>query len=249
MTLQGRTALVTGASRGIGRACAERLAAAGAAVAVNYRERKDAAESVAAAIGTAGGRALAVQADVCDLAQVQHMVEQAEAELGPVAILVNNAGLAIDKPAAFMTDDEWNRVVDTNLKGAFHCIKVLARGMARARWGRIVNLSSDAGLMGDTLRANYAASKAGLLGLTKAMARELAASGITVNAVAPGFIDTDMTAGLKAGKRAAHLARIPAGRFGHPEEIAAAVAFLASEDAAYITGDVWCVDGGLNMRG
>ena len=243
-----RVALVTGASRGIGRACAEALAAGGHAVAVNYREQADAAEAVVAGIRASGGQAIALQADVRDLEAVKRMVDTTSDRLGPVAVLVNNAGLTRDKPAAFMTDEEWNEVLDTNLKGAFHCIKVASRRMARARWGRIVNMSSDAGLLGDIQRANYCASKAGLVGLTKAMARELAGSGITVNAVAPGFVESDMTADVTGRKRDSRLARIPLARFGRPGEVAAVVRFLASDAAAYVTGDVWSVDGGMRMR-
>jgi 3-oxoacyl-[acyl-carrier protein] reductase len=243
-----RVALVTGASGAIGTATGIALARAGADVAVHFHQRHAEAEAVAEAVRAAGRRAFIVRADVRDYAQVDAMARQTAAALGPVQILVNNAGLTRDNLAAFMTADEWNTVIDTNLKGAFHCIKACSRGMARGRWGRIVNVSSDAGLMGDVMRANYSSSKAGMLGLTKTMARELAASGITVNAVAPGFIESDMTAGMQPGKREKSLAAIPLRRFGRPDEIAAVICFLASDASAYITGQTLVVDGGMRTR-
>ena len=245
MSLIGRRALVTGASGGIGSAIALELAAQGADVAVHYRRGQASAEQVAARVVAFGRKALTVEADVRNYEKVSRMMDQAAAFLGGIDILVNNAGILRDNLAVFMDDEEWSDVLDTNLKGAFHCIKAVARGMARQRFGTIINISSAAGLMGDMLRANYASAKAGLLGLTRTMARELAASGVTVNAVAPGFIDTAMTVNLPAAKRLQAEARIPMSRFGQPEEVARVVAFLASEAARYITGEVICVDGGL----
>jgi len=245
--LQGRVALVTGASRGIGRAIALALARDGADVAVNFRQSGEAAAQVVAQIASMGRKAIAVQADVRDPAQVKAMVERVRAELGGPAILVNNAGVVRDKPLAFMSEEEWDEVVDTSLKGAFLCTKAVARLMARARWGRIINISSDAALLGDAQRSNYCAAKAGLLGLTRAAARELARQGITVNAIAPGIVETDMTSGMAEARRKALLEAIPLGRFGQAEEVAALAAFLAGDDAAYITGQVFCIDGGLNL--
>lgn len=246
MTLEGKVAFVTGASRGIGRATALLLAEQGADVAVNFRNSADDAADVEEAIRALGRNAVAVKADVRDLEEVKTAVDTAVKMLGGVDILINNAGLARDNLAAFMKDEEWTEVIDTNLKGAFHLIKVLSRPMAAKRWGRIVNVSSDAGLMGDMMRANYSASKAGLIGLTKAMARELAGSRITVNAVAPGYVETDMTANAPE-KKSKRLERVPMRRFGTPREVAEVIAFLVSEDGAYITGQVLCIDGGMRM--
>ncbi len=247
MKLAERTAIVTGSSRGIGRAIALALAAQGARVVVNYRTRQAEAEAVAAEIVAAGGEALVVGADVSRLDEVKRLSEAALQRFGRIDILVNNAGLVRDNYITFMKDEEWNEVVDTVLKGAFYGIKVMGREMARRKAGRIINISSDAGIMGDLMRANYAAAKAGLIGLTKTAAREMAASGITVNAVAPGLIETDMTAGMPEAKRAKQLEGIPQKRFGTPADVAAVVTFLASEEAGYITGQVISVDGGLNM--
>ena len=247
MKLAGRTAVVTGASRGIGKAIALALAREGARVVVNYRNSQAAAEAVVSEIRALGREAVAVQADVGSFDDVKRLAQAALDAFGGVDILVNNAGLARDNYVTFMKDEDWNSVLETCLKGAFHGIKVFGREMARRKAGRIVNISSDAGLMGDLMRANYSAAKAGLIGLTKAVAREFAASGVTVNAVAPGLIETDMTAGTDGEKKARQLDRIPAKRFGTPEEVAALVVFLASDDSRYITGQVICVDGGLNM--
>lgn len=245
--LTERTALVTGASRGIGRATALALAEAGAAVAVNFRERGQQAEAVCSEIEGAGGRALAVQADVRDPDAVTAMVKQVTDELGGLHILVNNAGVIADQYLMMMKPEQWDEVVDTSLKGAFNCTKAAVRAMMRGKWGRIVNISSDAGLMGDVRRANYSAAKAGLLGFTKAVARELAGQGITVNAVAPGIIETDMTADMEAARAQAFREMIPLGRFGKPEDVAPVVAWLCSDAAAYLTGQVISVDGGLRM--
>lgn len=242
-----RVALVTGASRGIGRAVALALARQGAAVAVHYARAADAAAEVVAAIAAAGGRAAAVQGDVGDPAQVERVVAEAEARLGPVDILVNNAGLVRDNLLLRMRDEDWDEVLRTNLTGAFRLTRLVLRGMVRRRWGRIVNVASVAGLVGNPGQANYAAAKAGLIGFTKAVAREVASRGITVNAVAPGFIDTDMTRALPEEARRRAAEQIPLGRLGTPEEVAAVVAFLASEAAAYVTGQTIVVDGGLTM--
>lgn len=242
-----KTVLVTGASRGIGRAIALAFGARRANVVINYAQSGDAAEDVAARVRALGGQALTARADVRDYDAVRAMTELAKTTFGGVEVLVNNAGILRDKPISFMTETEWKDVIDVDLQGPFHCIKAVSRDMMRRKCGRIVNISSDAGLLGDVQRANYASAKAGLLGLTRTAAREFAGSGITVNAVAPGIIDTDMIAGMPEPRRARMLERIPLGRFGTAEQVAEVVVFLASDDAAYITGQVLCVDGGLRM--
>ena len=248
LSLRGKVALVTGASRGIGRAIAERLASAGAQVGINYRARADAAEQVVRAIGASGGQAMAVQADVRLLEAVRDMVEQIGVAWGGIDILVNNAGIARDGLLARMTEEDWNDVIATHLTGAFHCTKAVLRHMMRRRWGRIVSISSLAGMAGNAGQANYAAAKAGLIGFTRSLAKEVGSRNITANVVAPGFVETDLTVDLRAEWRKQVLELTPMGRFGLPEEVAGMVAYLTTDDAAYITGQVISIDGGLGMR-
>lgn len=243
-----KTALVTGAARGIGRASALALARDGFQVAVHYRSSQAEAEAVAAEIRAGGGAAETFAADLADPAQAEALVKAVEQRLGPVHTLVSNAGILKGTLIALSKFDEWREVMAANLDAAFVLTKAVSRGMARQRAGRIIYISSDAGLLGDLMRAAYSASKAGLLGLAKTAARELAPSGATVNAVAPGIVATDMTADIPETRRAKQLAAIPMGRFGRPEEVAAVVRFLASDEAAWITGQTLCVDGGLRMR-
>ncbi len=242
-----RVALVTGGSRGIGRSIALALAAAGHRVAVNYARRADAAEEVVAEIANAGGRAVAVGADVSDPEAVEKMFGKVNAELGGVEILVNNAGITRDNLLLRMSLEEWEAVLDTNLRSAFLCSKTAVRQMLRSKWGRIVSIASVAGVSGNPGQANYAASKAGLIGFTKTVAKEVGARGITANVVAPGFITTDMTDALSDEVKKASLGAISLGRFGEAAEVAAAVAFLVSEEAGYITGQVIGVDGGISL--
>jgi 3-oxoacyl-[acyl-carrier protein] reductase len=235
------TALVTGASKGIGAAIARALAADGWLVAVNYRSDQEGAQATVAAIEEAGGRAAAIQGDVVD-ADPADLFAAAEERLGPVLALVNNAGVRADNLAIQIDDDDWNKVLDTNLSAAFRLTKRAIRPMLKARYGRIVNIASVVGPRANAGQANYAAAKAGLIGMTKTVAHEVARRGITVNAVAPGFIETDMTKDL-----AADVAQVvPARRAGKPEEVAAAVRFLASDDAGYVTGTTLFVDGGMS---
>lgn len=245
MELTGRNALVTGGSRGIGRAVCLELARQGANVAINYAGSAQAAEEVAQACRDLGVEAFAIQANVADAAAVDAMVKEVIARFGRIDILVNNAGITKDRLALQMKEEEFDAVLDTNLKGAFLCMKAVYRPMMKQRYGRVVNLTSVVGLRGNPGQANYAASKAGLIGMSKSIAKELASRGVTVNLVAPGFIDTDMTAALPEAARTALLSSIPMARLGQPEDVARAVAFFASENAGYITGQVLCVDGGM----
>lgn len=241
--MTNRTALVTGASQGIGRACARALADRGAKVIVGARQAEK-LETLVDEIRSHGGSAEAITLDVSDQGSVDDLVASHGKS---VDILVNNAGITGDGLAMRMRDEDWNRVLETNLTGSFRCARALMRHMARKRWGRIVNVSSVVGLSGNAGQANYAASKAGLVGLTKSLALELAGRNVTVNAVAPGFVDTAMTAAMEESAREQILSRIPLGRMGSLDEISAAICFLASEDAGYITGHVLNVSGGLYM--
>ncbi len=245
--LTGKSALVTGGSRGIGRAIALRLAKQGADVAFSYKGNATAAGETATAIQAMGRRALVVQGDVSDVASAETVVKATIQAFGKVDILVNNAGITRDDLIMRMSEDDWRDVLETNLFGAFWMIKAVTRPMLKARAGRIINMTSVSGQAGQTGQANYSAAKAGLIGLTKATARELASRGITVNAVAPGFVLTELTQDLPDALKDEITARTPLGRFGTTQEIADAVAFLASDEAAYITGQVLAVDGGLVM--
>jgi 3-oxoacyl-[acyl-carrier protein] reductase len=245
--LEGKGALVTGASRGIGAAIALRLAEEGAAVAVNYSGSRDAALAVCTAIEAAGGRAVALQADVSDPASASALVEQALSELGSLDILVNNAGITRDGLLVRMSDEDWASVIATNLTGVFSVTRAAAKVMMKARHGSIVNITSVVGIAGNAGQANYSAAKAGVIGLTKSVAKELAPRGVRCNAVAPGFIETDMTASLTDPQREAILGAVALGRLGSVGDVAAAVAFLASDDASYVTGQVLAVDGGMTF--
>ncbi|MGN0975368.1 MAG: 3-oxoacyl-[acyl-carrier-protein] reductase [Gemmiger sp.] len=240
-----RAAVVTGGSRGIGRAVCVRLAAMGMNVCVNYAGSAEAAQETVRLCGEQGVQAIAVQADVSTAEGCSTLFEAALAAFGRVDVLVNNAGVTRDGLILRLNEADFDRVLDTNLKGAFLCCKAAARQMMRQRYGRIINLSSVVGLRGNAGQTNYAASKAGLIGLTKSLARELATRNVTVNAIAPGFIDTDMTAVLPDAAKTAMLGTVPAGRAGTPEDVANAAAFFADEASGYITGQVLCVDGGM----
>jgi 3-oxoacyl-[acyl-carrier protein] reductase len=240
--LAGQIAVVTGGSRGIGRSIAQHLAEAGARVAIVAR---DEARAGAVAAELPGGPHSGIGCDIADAAAVDRMVKRVEEELGPLDILVNNAGITEDNVLVRLSDESWDRVLDTNLKGTFVAIRAAARGMMRRRAGRIINITSVVGITGNRGQASYAASKAGLIGLTKSVARELASRGILCNAVAPGFIETEMTAELSAEASAAMTGRIALGRLGSADDVAAVVRFLAGPGAAYITGQVIVVDGGL----
>ncbi|BCU82158.1 beta-ketoacyl-ACP reductase [Polycladomyces abyssicola] len=243
--LTGKVAIVTGGSRGIGRAVSLRLARAGADVAVVFAGNREKAEAVVGEIQEMGRRSVAIQADVSQAEQVDAMVKQVIEAFGRIDILVNNAGITRDNLLLRLKEEDWDAVLSTNLKGVFLCTKAVTRQMMKQRFGRIINISSVVGLIGNPGQANYVAAKAGVIGLTKTAARELASRGITVNAVAPGFIETDMTAVLGEETREQMLGQIPLGRFGSAEDVAGAVAFLASDDAAYITGQTLNVDGGM----
>jgi 3-oxoacyl-[acyl-carrier protein] reductase len=242
-----RVALVTGGSRGIGRAIAERLAADGHQVAVNYTANKDAADATVEAITAAGGTAVALQGDVGDPESVAALFESITEQLGPVEILVNNAGITRDDLILRMGVEAWDDVIETNLRSVYLATKIALRSMLRARWGRVISISSVSGIAGNPGQANYAASKAGIIGFTKSVAREVGSRGITVNAVAPGFIETDMTDALGEEITAAAADRIALGRLGQPEEVAAAVGYLSSDEAAYVTGHTLVVDGGIAL--
>lgn len=240
--LTGRVALVTGSTRGIGRAIAESLAAAGAGVAVVGRDRAK-AEEAAGSLANAKG----FSCDVSDPASIVALVEEVEKSFGSLDILVNNAGITRDNLLMRLKDEDWEAVIDANLRGAFVAMRAATRGMMKRRWGRVINIASVVGLIGNKGQANYAASKAGLIGLTKSVAKELASRNILANVVAPGFIDTDMTAAMTPEARATLSKQIPLERLGTPKDIAGVVAFLASEHAAYITGQTFVVDGGMVM--
>ena len=245
--METKTALVTGAGRGIGKAIALALAAEGYQIVVNYNGSEEAANEVVALCEEKGVKAMAYRCNVADYAAVEQMMNDVVKEMGSIDVLVNNAGITADKLLMRMTESDFDNVLFTNLKGTFFCTKAASRLMMRQRYGRIINISSVVGLHGNAGQANYAASKAGLIGLTKSVAKEYAARNITCNAIAPGFIETDMTAAMPESARAAAAAAIPAGRIGRAEDVAAAVAFLAGEQAGYITGQVLCVDGGMGM--
>lgn len=247
MLVDGRIALVTGASRGIGRAVALALAAEGADVAVNYAGSEKAAQEVAEAIRAMGRRALVVQADVSDAEAVQKMVAAVTGEFGRIDILVNNAGITRDGLLMRMKDEDWDAVLKTNLTGVYNCTKAVTKGMMKQRYGRIINMTSVVGVTGNAGQANYAAAKAGVIGLTKSTAKELGSRAITANAIAPGFIESDMTAGLPEKNKQEMAAAIPLGKFGQPADVAQAVVFLASDWASYITGQTLHVDGGMVM--
>jgi len=240
--------VVTGASRGIGRAVAVRFARDGAAVIVNYKGSEAAAQETAQAVIDAGGEATLVQGDVSNRDDAERLIETAIQQYGRIDVLVNNAGITRDQLLMRMTDDDWDAVLDTNLKGAFHTTRAALRPMLRKRSGRIINISSIVGLIGNAGQGNYAAAKAGLIGFTKSIAREVASRSITVNAIAPGYIATEMTDAIPENMRGKILEQVPMGRLGTPEDVAAVVAFVASPAAAYMTGAVLHVDGGMVMQ-
>lgn len=246
--LEGKIAIVTGASRGIGAAIAIDLAAHGARVVVNHRDSATAAEEVVRMISDAGGAAVAVQADVSVMADAQRLIKETTDQFGRVDILVNNAGTTRDMLLMMMSEEDWDVVLRTNLKSAYNCSKAALRSMLRQRYGRIINITSVSGLAGQAGQSNYSASKAGLIGFTKALAKEVGARNITVNAVAPGFVPTALTDVLTEEQKNAAIVATPLGRFGKPEEIAYAVTFLASSRADFITGQVLSIDGGLAMQ-
>ena len=247
MDLTGRSALVTGASRGIGRAIAVALAKAGAGVAINYSGNEEAAKQTDDICAAYGVKTLVIKADVSDAESCKAMIDQVKESFGKIDILVNNAGITKDKLMIGMSEADFMDVINTNLKGSFLCMQMVSKLMIKQRYGRIINLSSVVGLHGNAGQVNYAASKAGVIGMTKSAAKELASRNITVNAVAPGMIETDMTAVIPEKAKEAMMASIPAGRAGKPEDIANVVAFLASEEASYMTGQVVSVDGGMGV--
>ncbi|HEY8490639.1 MAG TPA: 3-oxoacyl-[acyl-carrier-protein] reductase [Dehalococcoidia bacterium] len=243
--LDGRVAVITGAARGIGRATVLQLASCGAKVVFNYHTSRAEAEELAARVTADGGACVAVQGDITQREDVERLIGTAVDQFGRVDILVNNAGLIRDGLLIRMSEEDWDAAINTNLRAAFLCTKLAARHMLRQRWGRIINVVSIAGLAGNAGQANYSAAKAGLVGFTKAVAREVASRNVTCNAVAPGYIDTDMIRHLGDSIKEGVLAQVPMGRMGTPEEVAPAIVFLASEEASYITGHVLTVDGGI----
>ena len=246
--MEGRVALVTGGGRGIGRAIAIRLAEGGARVAISYRANDAAAEETANLVREAGAECELFKGDVAIPEDVEAIIKGIGEAFGPVEILVNNAGTTRDNILLRMKDTEFDEVLATNLKGTYLCTRAVLRGMVRARWGRIVSVSSVVGLLGNAGQANYAASKAGIIGFTKSVAREVAGRGITANAVAPGYVETELTGSLPEGIKEQILGQVPVGRFGEVEEVAEVIAFLASDSAAYITGQTIAVDGGMVMQ-
>jgi 3-oxoacyl-[acyl-carrier protein] reductase len=245
---EGRVAIVTGGGRGIGRAIVSRLAREGANVAISYRSNDAAAEETAQKVRDVGAKCEIFKGDVASSEDVQALFKGVSDAFGRVDILVNNAGITRDNLMMRMKEDEFDEVLRTNLKGTYLCTRAALRPMVRARWGRIVNVGSVVGLVGNAGQANYAASKAGIIGFTKSVAREVAQRGITVNAVAPGYVETELTGGLPEGVKEQILAQVPAARFGEPEEVAEVVAFLSGEGAGYITGQTIAVDGGMTMQ-
>ena len=245
LELDGKIALVTGSSKGLGKAIAIRLAEKGVRVAVNYNTSPDAAGEVVKTIADAGGSAIAVKADVSNLDQVVAMVKQVEEELGAVEILVNNAGIINDQLLMRMSDEAWRQVIDINLNGTFYCTRAVLRNMVRARWGRIINIGSVVGLRGNPAQTNYSASKAAIMGFTKALAKEVANRNITANVVTPGYFETETTAILTDEQKSRWLSVIPQGHFGEVDDVAHMVTYLADEKAKYITGQVISVDGGM----
>ncbi len=245
---EGRVAIITGGGRGIGRAIVVRLAKEGANVAISYRSNDAAAEETAQKVREAGAKCELFKGDVASPEDVQALFKGVSDAFGRVDILVNNAGITRDNLMMRMKEEEFDEVLRTNLKGTYLCTRAALRPMVRARWGRIVNVGSVVGLVGNAGQANYAASKAGIIGFTKSVAREVAQRGITVNAVAPGYVETELTGGLPEGVKEQILARVPTARFGEPEEVAEVVAFLSGEGAGYITGQTIAVDGGMTMQ-
>ena len=244
----GRVAVVTGGGRGIGRAVAVRLAKEGANVAISYRSNERAAEETAALVREAGAKCQTFKGDVASPEDVNALIKGTQEAFGRLDILVNNAGTTRDNLMLRMKEEEFDEVISTNLKGTYLCTRAVLRAMVRARWGRIVNVSSVVGISGNAGQANYSASKAGILGFTKSVAREVAARGITVNAVAPGYVETELTSGLSDEIKSSIKGQVPMGRFGAPEDISEAVAFLVGEGAAYVTGQTLTVDGGMVMQ-